>query len=287
MTDPAVAHTERKPRDEEIEVFGLTHPGLVRPTNQDHFLFGTLHKTLRVRTTSLSTPELLEMPGARLGSLFMVADGVGGSAGGEAASRVTIETMAAYGTHAMQCYYHLDSVDDRDFLAELQDAARTCHETVRTRARERGFPKMATTLTLALAVWPRLYVLQVGDSRAYRCRQGELELLTRDQTIAQALVDAGALKAADMHRSPLRNVLSSAIGSTAEPVVTQHELRHGDVVLLCSDGLTKHVSDEQIRERFRTMTSSEQACRALVDDALGAGGTDNVTVLVSRSILQP
>jgi protein phosphatase len=287
MTDPAVAKTERKPRDEEIEVFGLTHPGRVRPTNQDHFLFGTLHKTLRVRMTSLSTPELLELPGTRLGSLFMVADGVGGSAGGEAASRVTIETMAAYGTHAMQCYYRSDSADDQDFLAELQDAARTCHETVLARARERGFPKMATTLTLGLGVWPRLYILQVGDSRAYRFRDDELELLTHDQTIAQALVDAGALKAADVHRSPLRNVLSSAIGSTAEPVVTQHELRHKDVLMLCSDGLTKHVSDEQIRERFRTMTSSEQACRALVDDSLEGGGTDNVTVLLIRTVIQP
>jgi serine/threonine protein phosphatase PrpC len=286
-TDPAVASAERKPRDEEIDVFGMTHQGLVRTNNQDHFLFGTLHKTLRVRTTSLSTPELLELPGERLGSLFMVADGVGGSEGGEAASRVTIETMAAYGTHAMQCYYRSDSADDPSFLAELQDAARTCHETVLARARERGLPKMATTLTLALAVWPRLYLLQVGDSRAYRCRQGELELLTHDQTIAQALVDAGALKPADAMRSPLRNVLSSAIGGTNEPVVTQHELRHGDVVLLCSDGLTKHVSDDQIQERFRTMTSSEQACRALIDDTLKAGATDNVTVLVSRSVLQP
>ena len=147
-----------------------------------------------------------------------------------------------------------------------------------------GTVALATTLTLGLAVWPKLYLLHVGDSRAYQFRQGHLTQLTKDQTMAQALVDAGALKEADLVRSPLRNILSSAIGGTSQPVVTHHDLQAGDVIMLCSDGLTKHVTDAQIEARFREMTSSEQVCRQLVDDALEGGGSDNVTVLISRTV---
>jgi len=228
---------------------------------------------------------VLEVPSERLGSLFMVADGVGGSEDGEAASRTTLETMAAYTMHTMHCYYDANpATDDGAFLKELEEAAAACHETVVARAREKGIRKMATTLTLGLAVWPHLYLLHVGDSRAYRFRNGTLTQLTVDQTMAQALLDAGALKQADLSRSPLRNILSSAIGGTSQPVVTHHDLEPGDVIMLCTDGLTKHVSHDQIEARFRAMTSSEQVCRQLVEDALEGGGSDNVTVLVSRTV---
>lgn len=274
----------RKPRDEELDVFGMTHPGKIRQNNQDHFLFSTLHKTLRVRTTSLANPEILEAPSERLASLFMVADGVGGSEDGEAASRTTVETMATYAMHTMHCYYGANATDHQSFLKELEQAAGACHEMVVARAREKQIRKMATTLTLGLAVWPKLYLLHVGDSRAYRFRQEALTQLTKDQTMAQALVDAGALKETDLARSPLRNILSSAIGGTSQPVVTHHDLQAGDVIMLCSDGLTKHVTDAQIEARFREMTSSEQVCRQLVEDALEGGGSDNVTVLISRTV---
>lgn len=277
---------QRKPRDDELDAFGVTHVGRVRPNNQDHFLFCTLHKTLRVRVTSLATPELLEMPSERLASLFMVADGLGGREGGEAASRVTVETMAAYVNHTMGCYYRGDPTDETPFLAELEAAANACHLTVIERSRELDLEKMATTLTMGLAVWPTLYLLQVGDSRAYRFRNGRLERLTRDQTMAQALVEQGVIAPKDIERSPFRNVLSSAIGRAAQPVVSRHDIRHSDVTLLCSDGLTKHVSDDRIAGRIAAMESSEQLCRALVDDALEDGGSDNVTVLVARAVMR-
>lgn len=276
--------TGRKPRDDELDVFGLTDTGRVRRDNQDHFLFCTLHKTLRVRVTSLATPELLEMPSERLASLFMVADGLGGREGGEAASRVTVETMAAYVNHTMGCYYRADSADEGPFMAELDAAAHACHQTVIERSRELNLEKMATTLTMGLAVWPTLYLLQVGDSRAYRHRDKTLERLTKDQTMAQALLDQGVIAPTDLERSPFRNVLSSAIGRAAQPVVSRHDLRRGDVLLLCSDGLTKHVTDAQIAARLGAMESSEQVSRVLVDDALEDGGTDNVTVLVGRTV---
>jgi protein phosphatase len=286
MTTPAEvsAAAGRKPRDDEIEVFGLTDQGKVRKDNQDHFLFCTVHKTLRLRTTSL--PEAaFEMASQRLASLFMVADGVGSSAG-EAASRVTVESVAAYVTRAMECYYQADQTDPSIFQKELEQAALASHQSVLDEKARAGVPKMATTLTLVLAVWPWLYVLQVGDSRCYLYRAGELIQLTQDQTIAQALVESGALKQSDVARSPFRNVLSSAIGGTAQPVVTRHDVRYGDIVLLCTDGLNKHVPDERIRSELQSMTSAEATCRRLIDLALADGGTDNVTALISRPVLK-
>jgi protein phosphatase len=274
-----------RPRDEELDVFGITHTGKVRSDNQDHFLFCTLHKALRVVTTSLSAPELLEIPSQRLASMFMVADGVGGSSGGEAASRVTIETMAMYFTHAMQCYFHSTRPDEAAFLEELRAAAQAASSTVASKARERpDAGRMATTLTLGMAVWPDLYVLQVGDSRAYRVRGGVVTRLTRDQTMAQDLVDRGAMSPADAARSPLRNILSSAIGRDALPEVSRHDLERGDLILLCSDGLTNHVPEERIAELAGKLDRCEAICRTLLDEALAGGGSDNITILAVRSL---
>ena len=272
-----------KPRDDQIDAFGLTHRGLVRTENQDHFVLGSLHKTLRIVATSLPTPELLEVPSERLAFLGMVADGVGGAAAGEVASRNTLETVAQYLTNTMQCYYSADAADDQVFVEALRTAAQLSHESVLNQAKQQGVRRMATTLTLAIGVWPRLYLLHVGDSRCYRLRAGQLKQLTTDQTMAQELLARGALKPADMARSPFANVLASAIGSSADPVVTVHDIQRGDVTMLCTDGLTKHVSLERIQQRLSEISSAEEGCRALVDDALQDGGTDNVTVLIART----
>ncbi|HUG28665.1 MAG TPA: protein phosphatase 2C domain-containing protein [Gemmatimonadales bacterium] len=274
-----------RPRDDELDVYGVTHVGKVRADNQDHFLFCTVHKALRVITTSLATPELLEIPSQRLASLFMVADGVGGNEGGEAASRMTVETMAMYFTHAMHCYFNSNGHDEGVFREELQAAAQAACKNVMSRAREKPEAgRMATTLTIGMAVWPQLYVLQVGDSRAYRVRGSELVRLTRDQTMAQDLVDRGAMSSGDAARSPLRNILSSAIGRDATPEVSQHDLDRGDVILLCSDGLTNHVPEERILAAAQSMQSCEQLCRTLLDEAMADGGSDNITILAVRSL---
>jgi protein phosphatase len=145
---------------------------------------------------------------------------------------------------------------------------------------------MATTLTLAVAVFPWMYVTQVGDSRCYRYWDGELTQLTRDQTIAQGLVDQGILPADRLAKSPFSNVLSSAIGGEeAMPVVTRIEIPRGCVLLLATDGLTKHVSTAEIKEQIEKMTSSEQLCRSLLELTLERGGTDNVTLIAARAPL--
>jgi protein phosphatase len=285
---PAVA-ADPKPRDEDLDFFGITDKGKVRRDNQDHFLVTTLHKTMRVHVTSLPNPELLEIPSQRIASVGMVCDGVGGHAGGEAASRSAVEAIASYVTHTMKCFFSTDQHDERLLLASLQEAAKETHELIAAHARESGDRKgMATTLTMFVAVWPSLYLLQVGDSRCYLFRQGGLRQLTRDQTMAQELLDSGVLSREQAARSPYANVLSSSLGGAAwVPEVTRADLKSGDVVLLCTDGLTKHVPDERIRRRLQELSSSEQAARALLADALDAGGTDNVTVLVLRAIVRP
>jgi protein phosphatase len=144
---------------------------------------------------------------------------------------------------------------------------------------------MATTLTLFMGVWPYYYLLQVGDSRYYLYRQGQLSQLTRDQTMAQDLVDVGVFTRAMADRSRYANVLSSAIGGQqATPVVTRLRADWNNVHMICSDGLTKHVSDDRIRDRLATMTSARQVCEQLLQDALDAGGSDNITIVVGRTL---
>jgi protein phosphatase len=146
---------------------------------------------------------------------------------------------------------------------------------------------MATTLTLYLGVWPRAYLLQVGDSRCYLLRDGELTQMSRDQTMAQELMDMGVTVSSEAMDGRLANTLSSSIGGRqTAPAVTRLDMNWGNVVLLCSDGLTKHVSDERIRDRLRSMTSAKQACEDLLEDALGGGGTDNITLIVGRALLK-
>jgi len=189
----------------------------------------------------------------------------------------------------MKAYYTADASGDEAFAAVLQEAAMQTHARVIERAKaEPGGGNMATTLTLFLGVWPWAYLLQLGDSRAYLMRDGVLTQVTRDQTMAQELVDQGVLTRADAPRTRWAHVLSSAIGGhQTAPVVTRVESVWNQIFLLCSDGLTKHVSDEKIAERLKAMTSAEQVCQQLLADALEDGGSDNITILVGRAVRKP
>lgn len=277
---------DRKPRDDEIDVYGLTHPGKVRPSNQDHFLICSLHKHMEIHHTSLATVADLPLSSQRLAFLAMVADGVGAHVGGQTASRLALEVVTRYVTHGMQCYYESNAQDDEAFTAALQEAAMECHSGVITQAdQDPDLRGMATTLTLYFGVWPRVYLLQIGDSRCYVFREGQLTQISRDQTMAQELVDAGVMARAEANRTRWANVLSSAIGGKqTAPVVTRLTNAWGTVWLLCSDGLTKHLSDEQIHQRLSGMTSARQVCETLLQDALDAGGSDNITMIVGRTV---
>jgi protein phosphatase len=213
----------------------------------------------------------------------LVADGVGGqlearrpAAGGEA--------VTTYVSSSLRCYHAAGATDDKLFLDGLRAAAMNAHETVSVESAIRGDTHMATTLTFGIAVWPWLYVLQVGDSRAYFCCNGVMRQITRDQTVAQDLVDQGVLTPERAANSPYTHVLSSAIGgSAALPVVTRIDVRgERPVVLLCSDGSTKHITDREIEQHILGLDRPEQLCRALLELALERGGSDNITIVVGR-----
>jgi serine/threonine protein phosphatase PrpC len=282
----APASLDRKPREEEIDVYGLTHPGKVRTENQDHFLISSLRKQMVIRLSSLPDTENLTAEPERLAFLAMVADGVGGGAKGAEASRIALEAVTQYVSSSMRCYYAAGSADDREFFKALRQGALQCHaELLRHGEENPEYRGMATTLTLFLGVWPRAYLLQVGDSRCYLLRRGELTQITRDQTMAEELIDLGVLTRAAAAVSRLAHTLSSSLGGRqTAPVITRLDSAWGHVLLLCSDGLTKHVSDERIRERLRSMSSAKQACEDLLNDALEGGGSDNITIIVGRAL---
>jgi len=269
-----------RPREEQIDVFGMTHVGKERKVNQDHFLICSLHKTVQVHATSL--PETKDLPARseRLAFLGVVADGVGGLTGGEEAARAAVAELTSYVTSSLNCYYAHDPSAEGAFLGALQEGVLGAHRRVQTEAERRG-ERSATTMTLVMALWPRLYILQVGDSRCYLLRKDSFYRLTRDQTMAEKMVEEGLMTREQAESSRLAHVLTSAVGgSDIVPVATVITARWGDILLACSDGLTKHVSEDAIQARLHAMTSAEQVCRQLVDDALAGGGSDNITVLV-------
>lgn len=276
--------SSRKPRDDELDVYGLTHRGKVRAENQDHFLIGSLRKRLNIRQSSLALDKI-PLAEERVASFMMVADGVGGGLKGEQASRMALEVATRYIAEGARCFYQV-SDEEVDLAQVLEEGARRCHETIQEKAAsDEDAAGMATTLTLFIGVWPWAYVLQVGDSRYYQYQDGVLRQVSHDQTVAQELADQGIMPPELVDKSPLSNVLSSSIGGRqTAPVVTRVPNLWGLVHLLCSDGLTRHVSDEQIAARLGAMRSARQVAEDLLKDALEAGGTDNITVVVGRAI---
>jgi protein phosphatase len=198
---------------------------------------------------------------------------------------VALTAVARYVSRSLQCYYR-SSEDGEELERALGEASRECHgELLRLADENPKFRGMATTLTLYLSVWPRAYLLQVGDSRCYVLRGGELVRLSRDQTMAQEMVDLGIMKPEEVAGTRLEHTLTSAIGGHhTQPTVTRFDMEWGHVLLLCSDGLTRHVSEERIAEVLRTMRSARQACERLLEEALDGGGTDNITVVVGRAV---
>ncbi len=265
------------------DVFGATDVGKVRRINQDQFLVASLHKLMRIHQTSLPDVEQDRMAGDHQGLLAVVADGVGGQLAGEHASQTAVESIAQYVIQAMRCYYALDPSEEDDFVEQLLRGIELANDAVLDAARsdpERS--GMATTLTLAKILGNRAYVAQVGDSRAYLVHQGALSQITRDQTLAQDLVDQGVMSVHTAEHSPYSHVLSSAIGGRALPVVSCLDLQQGDTLLLCTDGLTKHVTDDEILAIIKQATDARACCRELVSLALDRGGSDNVTAVVCR-----
>ncbi len=274
-----------RPNDDEIDLFGITHTGLVRKENQDHFFIAMVHPQVNIIGTSLPPEYELPLRGSRLGTVLLVADGVGGSNDGGAAARLATQAVAEYVASSFRSYHATGAGRDGEFLESLQTAAIQAHDRVRAESIAAGHGKMATTLTLGIGVWPWIYIVQVGDSRAYIYTHGSLHQITRDQTLAQDLVDRGALTPEQKKQSPLNHMLVSAIGGDeAAPVVSRVDVsERGCILLFCSDGLTKHVTDAEISTHCVGMQNAEQLARDLLKLALDRGGFDNITIVIARA----
>ena len=277
-----------RPTDDELDLFGITHQGKVRAENQDHYLISTVHPQVVIHDTSLPSTDQLPLRGTRLATVMVLADGVGGAAAGSEAAQLATESVMRYVSCTLRSYHAAGRSTEDELLTALTSAALEAHEAVKAEAALRtDHRQMASTLTVGIVIWPWAYVVQVGDSRAYIYSDGKLRQITRDQTVGQALVDQGVIPADRLENSPLKHILSSAIGADeALPDVIRVDMKErGSLILLCSDGLNKHVTDDEIAAAIADMKSSEQLATDLLELALSRGGTDNITIIAGRAPL--
>jgi len=283
-TKPLAVDAEPRPTATNVDVFGLSDRGRIRSDNQDQFLIASLHKLLRVHQSSLPPEDITTLISDSRGYILLVADGVAGRPDGQAASSTVVKTIAHHVTHLMDLYRRLDSNNEATFVSELEKSVLKSHDVlVEEGKKEYDGHGGATTLTMVAALWPNAFVIQVGDSRCYRLRDGRLQRITQDQTLAQALVEQGTLTETEARRSPLHGVLASALGGRdMTPRIHATDCRWDDVVLLCTDGLTRHVTDAEIEAELQSPHTSQESCQRLVRLALERGGEDNVTVVIGR-----
>ena len=272
---------EPRPPMSEIDTFGLTHRGKVRPTNNDHFLIASFHRKLRVHHTSVPA-GIEDQETQSRGFLFLVADGVGGLESAGDGSALALETLAQHLLHATEICSEMVLTQEEKSTLELREAVLQAHHALVDMAKQAG-GKPATTLTMYAGFWPRAFIVHVGDSRGYVFRDGQLTRFTSDQTYEQLMLESGAIKPGSPEAARLKHVLWSAVGNDeVVPQIVMTDVTRRDVILVCSDGLTKHVTEEEIRERLSRDETAEENVRALVNLALDRGGTDNVTAVVGK-----
>ncbi len=296
MTDPSELDTtefplshapesERPPSSMvTVDIGAQSDVGRVRENNEDNYLVARSGRHLDTLLTSL--PEDAA-PGRfdETGYVAIVADGMGGAVGGEIASRLAITALINIVVHVPDWILRFNE-DNADEVSErasgyYREVNQRLVEEARLNPELRG---MGTTMTGAYSVGDTLFIVHVGDSRAYLFRDGVLSRLTRDHTQAQRLADAGIIQPEAVETHRLRHVLTNALGgneSEAKAEIHRLRLLDGDRVLLCSDGLHDMVDDETIGEILKGEPASRPASAALVAKALDQGGKDNVTVVIA------
>jgi serine/threonine protein phosphatase PrpC len=250
-----------------VSVAAVTHVGRVREKNEDAFVVADLTGGALLQERSHARFDV----GDR-GVLLAVSDGMGGAQAGEVASAIVVDSI----TRELN---DLAMETPRD--AALTEAVRRAHEAVRTQGK-RDQARMGATLTALFLRAGRAYIAEVGDSRAYLVRAGDIAQVTKDQSMVQLLVDSGVMNAEDASNSPMRNVILQAMGHQRDIkiAVNKLELRDRDCLILCSDGLTVHVSDEEIKTTILS-ARPEIAVDKLLEMALERGGKDNITIVVA------
>lgn len=255
--------------DITITFAALSDIGLTRSINEDAFQLADLSTGQSFDASPLNGQFKL---GPR-GALFTLSDGMGGHAAGEVASSTVISSVRA------------TLLNDADAPPEhrLEVAVRRANADVIEAAQTKGRHGMGATLTAVLVDHTTAYVAEVGDSRAYLLRTGQLKQLTRDQSLVQMLVDQGLMKPEEAENSPRKNILLQAMGSVEEvhAAIGQVELRKGDRLLICSDGISNAVSHSELLDVL-TSNGPWHACEHLVRMANDRGGEDNLTVVVAQ-----
>jgi len=269
------------------EVFGATDVGRVRDSNQDQYLIAALERALLIEGSSLTAQAGTRLVDTPQGRILVVADGIGGHAGGEVASAVTIDAMAHYCFEAMPWVQRRSECSVEELSAGLQEAVRTAQERVRRVAKRKGIaPDLGTTLTMAYVAWPELLLVHVGDSRAYLLRDDKLHRLTIDHTLAQQMVDGHMMTPEQAATSHFSHVLVNAVGGNTDDINV--EMRHlklqlDDQLLLCTDGLYDMLPDDRIHAALSdTHQPVASVVQGLIAAANAAGGRDNVTAVMAR-----
>ena len=277
----------------QLDVGAVSDIGKVRPSNQDGYLVCRLGRSMERMSSNL--PESALPPRVEeAGHILMVADGMGGAAGGEVASTTALTSAIRLVMAAPKWALRLEDPATRE--AEIQQMwergrgylAGIHAEVKKLAAADRSLAGMGTTFTSAFTVGTDLFVIHVGDSRAYLWSGGHLQRITRDHTLAQQYVDLGVLDENDPATHRYRHVLTQAVGDPHDELkASLHALRvaDGDRLLLCTDGLTNEVSDEELRDLLGRDVASQAACDAMLQLALERGARDNVTAVVARFIV--
>jgi protein phosphatase len=269
----------------QVDLAALSDRGHVRSANEDHYVIVRFGRTLETLLTSLPADEI-PARSEEVGYGLLLADGMGGRAAGEVASRKAISTMIGLVLQTPDWIMGNDPQDVEQVMERFADRYRRIHAALRHEGEDDpSLSGMGTTMTLACSLGARVVIGHIGDSRAYLFRDGQLFQLTRDHTLAQALVDMGQLTAEQAARHPARHMLTRSLGAAEDsyPVdVRSASLADGDRLLLCTDGLTNMVDDATIASLLSGAASSQEACQALVAKALERGGKDNVTVALAR-----
>lgn len=272
--NPDADHAQRRALGEAIRMDcqGQTQIGRTRRVNQDLFF-----------TVPLGTDE------GRLNCLLGVADGIGGAPGGEEASSIAVETLTRFVQEESPLLLRPER-NDGEIVQILTRGLQRCHAELQELVeRHPDHSGMGTTLTAGLILWPHLYVVHLGDARAYLIRDGALRQLTHDQTYGQALLEAGVLTAATIRTSAMRNVLSNYLSGDlpekdpeVHPEVRVDLLQPGDTLLFSTDGLTDVVPDETLLKTLTQDEPSGDLCRTLLDLARQREARDDSTVLIAR-----
>ena len=270
----------------QMDCFGLTDSGRKRPTNQDHFLIADLNKSMRVHDTSLTLDNETRVYGGSQGKLLIVADGMGGEAAGERACTIAVDQVTTYVLNSLAWCFRLEEGSEHDFEDHLKEALQSCQKSIQTAVGKHPEMKsMGTTMTMVYIVWPRAFVVHVGDSRCYLLRNRQLVQITVDHTMSEIMAGAGQMSREEARHSPMGHALWNVLGGRSDELsvdVYKLNLERDDVLLLCTDGLYDMVPDDKLQELLSTNASAEKTCRKLVDLANENGGSDNITVIVSH-----